>query len=80
MNDDDNDVSRMLKTIAAREWLSIKITFRDSHWCAEMSVVSRIETETKIETETETETIAETKTESRERSNRSTMIDSEKKL
>ncbi len=80
MNDDDNDVSKVLKTIATKKWLSIKVTFRDNHWCAEMSVVSKIETEAEIETETKIETNAETKTESRERSDRSTMIDSKKKL
>jgi hypothetical protein len=80
MNDDDSDVSRMLKTIAAKEWLSIKITFRDNYWCVEMSVVSKIETEAEIETETKIETNVKTKIESKEKSNRSTMIDSEKKL
>jgi hypothetical protein len=31
MNDDDNDVWKMLKTIATKKLLSIKITFRDNH-------------------------------------------------
>ncbi len=80
MNDDDNDVSKVLKMIAAKEWLSIKITFRNNHWCVEMNVVSKIEIKAEIETKTKIETNAETKTESKEKSNRSTMIDSEKKL
>jgi hypothetical protein len=70
MNDDESDVSRMLRMIVAVEWLSIKAILRVNHWCVEMSSVSKIETKTKIKTKT--------KTRSWIRSNTSTTSDSEK--
>jgi hypothetical protein len=52
MNDDESDVSRMLRMIAAVEWLSIRVILRVSHWCVEMNSFSEIETESETETET----------------------------
>ncbi len=83
MNDDESDVSKVLKMIAAIEWLSIRIILRVNYCCVEISFVSKIETETKIKTktriETKTETETETKTEIRlwVRSNTLTTSDSE---
>ncbi len=50
-NDDDKNVSKMLKIMTAIDWLSIKNTLRDNHKCAELNSISR--TETSVETKTE---------------------------
>ncbi len=66
MNDIDKNVSRMMRLISTIEQLSINFTLRDNHRCAELSSISRAETET------------ETKTNSWMRSSSMTTSDSEK--
>jgi hypothetical protein len=47
MNNDDKDVSRMLRMIAVVEWLLISDAFRDNHCCSALNSISWIETKAK---------------------------------